>query len=664
MSLLRRLACLALFCLATGQASALVPLEHFFGNPEFSGALLSPSARYLAVRLGSAAVRDRLAVVDLGDNSVKIVGAFSDADIGHFAWVNDERLVFDAADKRIGQGDVRYGPGLYAVNRDGSAFRQLVDRSNAFIRGASMAKLLPWHHFLLQQASPPETDEVYVENVTFDGPGDVKDVALLRLNTRTGRTIGVGGPEHARRWLVDARGEPRLAVTQDKNIKGIHYRDPATGAWRVLAAFDAYVGGKGAFEPLAFAPDGRLFVVAHQGRDKSALFTFNLASGTLDPAPLIELKEFDFSGSLIANGERLLGVRYLSDARAIHWFDPAMQAVQKDIDASLPSTVNLVSVAAHAAHPWVLVEAYSDLQPRSYLLYNTDTKKFNRVGVSNTHIDPAAMGSQELVRYKARDGLEIPAWLTLPHGSARKNLPLVVMVHGGPYVRGGEWGWHGEAQFLASRGYAVLEPEYRGSTGFGEKHFRAGWKQWGLKMQDDIADGTRWAIDSGLADGKRICIAGASYGGYATLMGLIKDPELYRCGIDWVGVTDINLLYTGHWSFVSDLSENWKQYGMPTLVGDQVKDAEQLKATSPLLLAARIKQPLLLAYGGADMRVPVYHGRKFYDAVKATNPDIEWVVYEEEGHGWALPKNRIDFWGRVEKFLDRQIGVPAARSTP
>jgi dipeptidyl aminopeptidase/acylaminoacyl peptidase len=246
----------------------------------------------------------------------------------------------------------------------------------------------------------------------------------------------------------------------------------------------------------------------------------------------------------------------------------------------------------------------------------------------------------------------------LPHGSNRKNLPLVVLVHGGPYVRGGEWGWRPDAQFLASRGYAVLEPEYRGSTGFGARHFRAGWKQWGLKMQDDIADGAKWAVAEGIVDPQRICIAGASYGGYATLMGLLNDPGLFKCGIDWVGVTDIGLLYSGHWSFRSDLSDEYKQYGMPELVGDVVKDAEQFRATSPLLQAARIRQPLLLAYGGSDARVPLYHGRKFYDAVKATNPNVEMVVYEEEGHGWALPKNRIDFWTRVEKFLDRNIGKP------
>ncbi|WP_229445500.1 S9 family peptidase [Massilia sp. Leaf139] len=228
-----------------------------------------------------------------------------------------------------------------------------------------------------------------------------------------------------------------------------------------------------------------------------------------------------------------------------------------------------------------------------------------------------------------------------------------------PYVRGTTWGWDPETQFLASRGYAVLEPEYRGSTGYGAAHFKAGWKQWGLAMQDDIADGARWAVAQGYGDPKRICIAGASYGGYATLMGLVNDPDLYKCGVDWVGVTDINLMYDGHWSFLSDLSDQWKQYGMPDLIGDQVKDALQLRATSPIQQAARITAPLLLAYGSNDRRVPIYHGRKFLDTVKPHNKQVEWIEYEDEGHGWRLAKNRIDFWTRVEKFLDKHIGSGA-----
>ncbi len=356
--------------------------------------------------------------------------------------------------------------------------------------------------------------------------------------------------------------------------------------------------------------------------------------------------------------DKLLGFTMQSDADSTLWFDPAMKAVQAEVDQLLPNSANLITVPARPETPWVLVTAFSDVQPRTLLLFNTETKAFKRIGSERPAIKPAQMGTQEVVRYKARDGLEIPAWLTIPPGGKRTGLPLVVMVHGGPYVRGGAWGWRAETQFLASRGYAVLEPEYRGSTGFGEAHFRAGWKQWGLGMQNDIADGAKWAIAQGIVDPKRICIAGASYGGYAALMGLVNDPELFKCGVNWVGVTDIELLYNGSWGFDDNISASYRKYGMPTLVGDPVKDAAQFKATSPLHQAARIGQPLLLAYGGADRRVPLYHGEKFYKAVKKTNPNVEWVVYPDEGHGWALPKNQIDFWNRVERFLERNIGKP------
>jgi dipeptidyl aminopeptidase/acylaminoacyl peptidase len=296
-----------------------------------------------------------------------------------------------------------------------------------------------------------------------------------------------------------------------------------------------------------------------------------------------------------------------------------------------------------------------------YLLYHIKTGMLEGVGNTYARIEPARMGRQEPIRYKARDGLEIPGLLTLPPGGVRKNLPMVVLVHGGPWVRGASWGWDPESQFLASRGYAVLQVEFRGSTGFGLRHFNAGLKQWGLAMQDDIADGTRWAIDQGIADPKRICIAGASYGGYATLMGLIKDPDLYRCGIDWAGVTDIELMYNGTWYSKASMSKTFLRYGMPTLIGDPVEDAAQLKATSPIQQAARIHQPLLLAYGQVDRRVPLHHGTLFRDAVKRTNRQVEWVVYDGEGHGWSLEKNRIDFWQRVDRFLDRNIGQGSTR---
>ncbi|MDC8759603.1 alpha/beta hydrolase family protein [Janthinobacterium fluminis] len=637
------------------------PIEHFFENPVFTGAALSPTAQFLAVRIGAPDTRERLAVVDLRNNSVQVVAQFRDADIGDFRWISEQRLVFDSTDNQIGQADVDFGPGLYAVNRDGSDFRQLANRSGEIAvtpSSASRRQLLPWHTFLMEQLGAQDSDSIYVTSTHYDSRFEVAYVNLLRLDTKTGLSSIIVRPGNTRSWMLDHRGEPRIATTLDKNISAVHYRDPATGEWRKLVEFDAYKGGQPNFTPLAFGPDGTFYVLSRGNDDKTSVYPYDLAAGKIRAAPLVSLQGYDFSGSLITDNGRLLGVRHLTDAEATTWFDPAMQTLQKQVDALLPATINLITPAARPDTPNVLVESYSDRQPRSYALFDTANQTLNKVGDSHPAIQPAQMGSEQLVHYKARDGLDIPAWLTLPGSGAKKNLPMVVLVHGGPYVRGHSWGWDAEVQFLASRGYAVLQPEFRGSTGFGARHYRAGWKQWGLKMQDDIADGAKWAIAQGIAAPQRICIAGASYGGYATLMGLVNDPQLYQCGINWVGVTDINLMYTGHWSFTSDMTEGWKRYGMPDLIGDPVKDAAQLAATSPLLQAARIKQPLLLAYGAADMRVPLYHGNKFRDAVKAGNKDVEWVVYDEEGHGWALPKNRIDFWGRVEKFLARNIGKP------
>ncbi|AKU23719.1 S9 family peptidase [Massilia sp. NR 4-1] len=640
-------------------AAAPIPIEYFFEQPEFSQALLSPSGKYLAAKVAARGGREGLVVVDLVNNSARKVAQFSDADVGNVHWISEERLLFDTEDKRLGLRDIEYGPGLYAVDRDGQHLRQLADRSGATLRERSIRTLLPWHTFMLEQTGAQDSDYVYVADRKYEWPGVLRREGLLRLNTRTGQSTAVLRPADTEDWLLDYQGEPRLAWAFDKGTAILYLREAADNGWRKLHTFDVYKPGSDAFTPLAFGPDKQLYVRSRQYGDKAAVHVFDSQSGKISKEPLVQLDGFDFSGRLIFGKGKLLGVRHLSEAWETSWIDTAMKKVQDDVDARLPHTINRIDLPARPETDNVLVTAESDRQPPLTYIYTTQAKTFNKVGESYSRIDPARMAPQQFLRYKARDGLEIPALLTLPNGSKGKKLPLLVLVHGGPWARASIWGWNPEAQFLASRGYAVLEPDFRGSTGYGSAHLEAGFKQWGLKMQDDVADGARWAIAQGWADPQRICIGGGSYGGYATLMGLLRDPELFKCGVNWVGVTDIQLMYSGHWSALSDLSERWREYGMPQLIGDPEKDAEQLQATSPLLLAARIRQPLLLAYGGADRRVPIYHGTKFRDAVKAHNKDVEWVEYAEEGHGWALPKNRIDFWGRVEKFLDRNIGAGA-----
>jgi dipeptidyl aminopeptidase/acylaminoacyl peptidase len=627
-------------------------IEDFFKNPKFTKATLSPDGSSLALLLSDNQDRLMLAVMDLATLVPKVLVHYTDADINNYHWVNSNRLVYDLTDSKKGVGDTYVAPGLFAINKDGSQARQLVERSTAFVRSTSIAKIQPWNTFFSDVNHAENSDEIFVTQVTNPYTTGRHSYNLIRLNTVTAQATSINRPGEVGQWLIDKQGVPRVAMTFEKNLAAVHYKDSASDSWKKLIEFDSYTGA--GFTPLFLAPDGTLLVTAQNGQDTRSVYRYDIEKKQMDTAPLVTLKGYDFSGSIIFSMKqnKLLGVQYETDAEGTFWLDPAMQKIQQKIDAALPATVNHISVAEKNATDVVLVQSFSDTDPGAWYLYHIKTETLDKLGAARPNIKAADMAYKDPVKYTARDGLSIPAYLTLPKGK-NKNLPMVVLVHGGPYVRGVHWRWDQDAQFLASRGYAVLEPEFRGSTGYGSKHFKAGWKQWGLAMQDDIADGTRWAIAQGYADPKRICIAGASYGGYATLMGLIKDPDLYQCGINWVGVTDINLLYDVSWS---DLNENWEKYGMPVLVADQEKDAAQIKATSPLLLAERIKQPLLLAYGGSDRRVPIVHGNKFYSAIKNSNPKVEWIEYTEEGHGWDLLKNKVDFWGRVEKFLDQNIG--------
>jgi dipeptidyl aminopeptidase/acylaminoacyl peptidase len=220
-------------------------------------------------------------------------------------------------------------------------------------------------------------------------------------------------------------------------------------------------------------------------------------------------------------------------------------------------------------------------------------------------------------------------------------------------VHGATWAWSAEAAYLASLGYAVLEPAFRGSSGWGGKLYRAGWKQWGRAMQDDLDDGMDWLAGRGIVDPKRACIMGGSYGGYAVMMGLARNPDRWRCGINFVGITDINLMFDITWS---DLAySDFIRYTAKDTIGDPDTEAAALKAVSPLENAAKIKAPVLMVYGGQDRRVPVVFGERMRDALRTQGTAVEWHVYPDEAHGFLLEKNRFDFYARVAAFLDRHL---------
>ncbi|MFZ6734378.1 alpha/beta fold hydrolase [Undibacterium sp. Ji42W] len=631
-------------------ASEPIPIASFFKEPQFRDARLSPDGKNIAMIMKGANDRMVLAVLEVGQLRPEIIANYEDKDLNSFHWINNERLVYDLTDLQYKEAQRFFGHGLYAVNKDRSKRIRLVTHQFTGVRTKVEGHELPWYTHYLDIAHGSSSPDIYVTQAVEAG-SNIYD--LYRLNTITGNTELIPRPGKVNSWLIDKAGVARIAVTTEEDKSVINYKDPKTNAWRKLATSSWTSDDR--ITPMFFSPEGDLYVRANNGNDLSSLYRFDLEKNQLEAEPVISLKGYDFSGQLIYNGpqKKVLGLRYEMRRPATVWFDESMAEKQKQIDALLPDTHNSLHFPSDLKTNIALVYSHSDIAPGTWQLFDFSSKKLVRLGVSKPDIKPEQMAEKQMLNYTARDGLQIPVNLTLPQNSKGKNLPAVVLVHGGPYLRGNHWNWNPQAQFLASRGYAVIEPDYRGSTGYGAKHFRAGIKQWGLTMQDDVADAAKWAVAQGYVDPKRICIAGASYGGYATLMGLIKDPDIFRCGIEWVGVTDINLLYDIHWS---DFSDEWKWYGMPVLIGDQVKDAAQLKATSPLQNIDKLTRPLLMAYGKRDHRVPIDHGTKFYKAIKEKNANVEWVEYAEEGHGFFLLKNNIDFWGRVEKFLEQNIG--------
>ena len=629
------LACAPLLASGFAQAAdtppAPRPLLDFFREPTLSDVEPSPEATHIA---GLRLVNDcfNLVVVDVATRKALIVTNYEKGDVGGFEWINNDTLAYWTYDRRRGGGD-QVGSEWMVIRRDGSAFRELDG----------------WPVTRVRDREGRYTNEVIVRKGSAQALSQFSS-DLYRLDVWTGRShlLTMGGPRQTVGWVVDRRHVPRAAVSSVKGTSIVYLRANEQAPWREIFRFGQEEEGS-TVHPIAFDAAGALYVSAYNGRENKAIWRFDDATGRLEEEPVFAIAGFDLNGGLIFDrrGERLLGLRYEADRAGVYWLDPELRALQERVDALLPGLVNRLAVDGHVSEGPVLVSSWSDREPGRHYLFDRRNGQLQQIAADRPWIDPEGQRPTKTYRYKARDGLSIPAQLTLPQGTGP--FPLVVLHYGGPWVRPTHWHWDPAVQFLASRGYAVMMPAPRGSTGFGATLFKRGWRQWGLGMQDDVTDGVRELIARGIVDEKRVAIAGASYGGYLAMMALAKEPTLFKCAVNWVGVTD-----PGHMFSVAYADFNiWDsgRYDLPVLVGDPDKDAEQFKRTSPVARAAEIHQPVLMAYGHEDRRVPLVNGERMRDALKPHNKQVEWVVYPDEGHGWLKLSTKLDFWARVEKFL-------------
>lgn len=631
-----------------------IPVEVFFQRAQYASMSISPDGKTLAA-LAPAKGRNNLVAINLESRKAALLTSFEQFDVVDFQWINNSRVLFRVANARDVAVNSRF-KGTFAVDTNGDNLRKITHPSE---RGAKRDVEIPFD-FTVRARTNDESGDVIVE--MNERTRDYVDV--YRYNTKTGtfKLLTFDSPGQVLSWVVDHNLVPRIAVRQedrkDKNspqFSTIWHRTGDGAKWEKIGE----VSGRddsGSIRPVAFDYDNKtLYVSSNIGRDKRAIYKYDVTTGKQGEM-VAEHPLVDMSSGLLLNRKRqvLLGIRYNADRPGTAWFDESFAKLQAAFDKSFPGKVNTLILSEDTSR--MLVYSYSDVDPGTYYLFDSEKRTMEKIADTQPWIDPKLMSERRFIKYKARDGMEIPAWVTIPKSSNGKNLPLVINIHGGPWVRGYGWTEWGrpEAQFFASRGYVVLEPEPRGSTGFGRKHYVSSFKQWGLTMQDDITDGALHLIKEGIVDKSRMCLHGGSYGGYATLQGLVKEPDMWRCGTPFVAVTDLELMQTVSWSDTFQESDHY-QTDFKFMVGDKDETREQFAKTSPARNASKIKAPIFLAMGEEDVRVPLIHGSRMRDALQAAGKKVDYVVYAGEAHGWNKDENNFDFYRRIEKFFAEHL---------
>lgn len=615
-----------------------IPAEDFARLPKLRHpAFSTDGGRFAAVQ--DVDGRMNLVAADMKARKLTRVTSFTSVDVSSYRWIGTKRIVFSVYDAKKGLAEQR-GGGLFAVNADGSDPKELSPTgSDCAVRNQTCRQT----DFFRRIAGQDE------DILATANDRDIETMDLYRLNTRTGRKtlLTEENPGKVSRWVVDKDLVPRAAWSSDdrKLESTFWYRDDAKSKWRKVATFSDFAAQ---FRPLGFDADGSLYVASNLDADRFALHLFD--PKTNKPGERIAQHALvDIDDGLITRlrDGAVVGLQIDADKPEFAWFDEGYAKVQKLADVSLPGRANRLVALDNGKF---VVESTSDRDPGTYYLLDPVQRTLEEMLRTIDWIKPEALSQTSVVRYKARDGLEVPAYLTLPAGREARKLPLVAWIHGGPWARD-DWHYDPEVQFLASRGYAVLQPNFRGSTGFGRKHYASGFKQWGQAMQDDITDGVRHLVAQGLVDADRVCIGGGSYGGYATLMGLVKDPKQYRCGISVVGVSDLIWMQELGYSDFNSYNPDSADAFFSVTMGDLKADRAMLELYSPRRHADRIQAPVLFVHGADDKRVPIKHAEGMRDALKAANKPFDWLVFSGEGHGFQKPENRLEYYKRMEAFL-------------
>ena len=639
---------------AAPQPAAVLPhaAEDFLRKEKFKEIKISPDGTYFAA---TVAHEDKTILVFMRRSDLAVTGAFNMAGKTHvhdFWWVNDERVLLTTAEK-FGSLDQPLLTGeIFGSNADGKRQDALIGfRAGGKGVGTRIKPREPERVSAdIIDTIPGDPDSVLVAVWPWTDEGDPY-TRVERMDVYSGRRTTVArAPIRRASFVTDPSGEVRFATGQlTDNQAKTYYRAGADAEWELIN--DASKTGRGVY-PLGFNAEGSIaYLMAEQERGPNLIEAFD----TRTRERTVALRsEYGDPWDLLRNPHTraVIGALYMEGKPAARFFDPDEAASRRyrSLQASFPDQLLTIDSTTRDGN-LALLYARSDRNPGDYFLFDATAKSAAHVISARDWIDPARTAEVRPVALEARDGLPLHGYLTLPPGRAAKNLPLVVNPHGGPFDVADMWGFDSETQLLAARGYAVLQVNFRGSDLYGRAFAVAGYRQWGRAMQDDLTDATRWAVAQGIADPQRICIYGASYGGYAALMGAAKEPALYRCAVGYIGVYDLEMMHKR-----GDVQQvRWGEHYLDDALG-----TEGLPATSPVRLAAQIQVPVFLAAGGLDARAPLAHTTAMERALQQAGKQVETLVYPTEGHGFYDEAHKREFYQRLLAFLDRHIGKAAA----
>lgn len=603
---------------------------------------LSPDGKSIAFLAGTPE-GTTVAILDLATSKTRLhryqTGSKDSDSVYWCQWINSERILFAGAERDLIGG-------LFAINRDGTQFKTLVAPTIDQAWQGKAAALASFQSFI-----PGDPDHILVELNRLTGLETGS--GIYKCNVHTGRReIVQANFANIVDWVVDHQGNVRIAADLRADRVVYHHRAVGAKTWEPVA--EVFLSGA-SFDPIAFDASGdRLYVQSDRNSNTEAIYAFDPRTREFGP-PIFNAGNFDLestgSGLLTFSpkDQSLLAITYHAEKPRVEPLDPKFRSIQKAIDGALPGNFNQVISLAQDGVTGIVLST-SDRDPGTYLIANFDRMEMSVVGKRCPWIDPAKMAATRPISFKSRDGLLIHGYLTLPPGGATNHLPMVVHPHGGPRVRDA-WEFDPDVQFLANRGYAVLQVNFRGSTGYGRQFAEAGYHEWGARMQDDITDGVQWAIESGYADPKRVAIYGASYGGYAALAGLCFTPELYRCGVSLCGVTDMR-------SFIRGIPERRTllRNNMERLVGDPAREGKDMKSRSPVDNADKIRVPVFIAHGELDSKVPAEQSARMVKALKKNRVPVTAMFKDNEGHGFSKPQNIREFHDALDKFLAEHLG--------